>query len=93
MTTNAVEGAPIADDGTVFPVLIMLVGIKGSYRQIQTFQVEELVSHGYVVAAIDQPYSVAMVVYPDGHRWPTTIDGHRRAARSWTRTSPTSPAT
>ncbi len=68
ITTNAVEGAPIANDGTVFPVLIMLVGIKGSYRQIQTFQVEELVSHGYVVAAIDQPYSVAMVVYPDGHR-------------------------
>ncbi len=68
VTTNAVEGAPIADDGTVFPVLILLVGIKGSYRQIQTFQVEELVSHGYVVAAIDQPYSVAMVVYPDGHR-------------------------
>ncbi len=46
----------------------MLVGIKGSYRQIQTFQVEELVSHGYAVAAIDQPYSVAMVVFPDGRR-------------------------
>ena len=68
ITTNAVEGAPIADDETAYPVLIMLVGIKGSYRQIQTFQVEELVSHGYVVAAIDQPYSVAMVVFPDGRR-------------------------
>ncbi len=68
ITTNAVEHAPIADDEAAYPVLIMLVGIKGSYRQIQTFQVEELVSHGYVVAAIDQPYSVAMVVFPDGRR-------------------------
>jgi hypothetical protein len=68
ITTNAVERAPIADDEAAYPVLIMLVGIKGSYRQIQTFQVEELVSHGYVVAAIDQPYSVATVVFPDGRR-------------------------
>ncbi len=68
VTTNAVERAPIVDDEAAFPVLIMLVGIKGSYRQIQTFQVEDLVSHGYVVAAVDQPYSVAMVVFPDGRR-------------------------
>jgi pimeloyl-ACP methyl ester carboxylesterase len=46
--------------------VIELVGIKGSYRQLQTFQVEELASHGYVVAALDQPTSVAMVVFPDG---------------------------
>ena len=68
ITTNAVERAPIADDEAAYPVLIMLVGLKGSYRQVQTFQVEELVSHGYVVASIDQPYTVAMVVFPDGRR-------------------------
>jgi predicted dienelactone hydrolase len=68
ITTNAVEHAAIADDDAVYPVLIMLVGIKGSYRQIQTFQVEELVSHGYVVVAVDQPYTAAMVVLPDGRR-------------------------
>jgi pimeloyl-ACP methyl ester carboxylesterase len=69
-TTNAVAHAPIEDGADVYPVVIVLVGIKGSYRQIQTFQVEELVSHGYVVAAIDQPYSVATVVFPDGRRVP-----------------------
>jgi len=66
VTTNAVAFAPIADAIPEFPVLIMLVGIKGSYRQIQTFQVEELASHGYVVVALDQPYVVTMVVFPDG---------------------------
>jgi hypothetical protein len=68
VTTDAVEDAPVADHEARFPVLILLVGIKGSYRQIQTFQVEELASHGYVVAAIDQPYSVATVAFPDGRR-------------------------
>jgi len=43
-----------------------LVGIKGRYRQLQTCQVEELASHGYVVAALDQPHVAAMVVFPDG---------------------------
>jgi hypothetical protein len=38
---------------------------------MNTFQVEELVSHGYVVAAIDQPYAAAEVVFPDGRQ----IDG------------------
>jgi dienelactone hydrolase len=69
-TSNAVEHAPLGEDADPYPVVIVLVGIKGSYRQIQTFQVEELASHGYVVAAVDQPYSVAMVVFPDGRRVP-----------------------
>jgi dienelactone hydrolase len=64
--SNAVESAPVADDEPAYPVLIMLVGIKGSYRQIQTFQVEELVSHGYLVVALDQPHVEAVVVFPDG---------------------------
>jgi predicted dienelactone hydrolase len=35
---------------------------------MNTFQVEELVSHGYIVAAIDQPYAAAAVVFPDGRQ-------------------------
>jgi predicted dienelactone hydrolase len=68
VTTNAVVSAPVADDEPFYPVLIMLVGIKGSYRQVQTFQAEELASHGYVVVALDQPGTVAMVVFPDGRQ-------------------------
>lgn len=66
--SNAVELAPPAHDEPPHPVVIMLVGIKGSYRQLHTFQVEELVSHGYVVVALDQPYVEAVVVFPDGRK-------------------------
>jgi hypothetical protein len=65
VTTNAIEAAPVADDQPSYPVLLFLEGIEFAYRQQNTFQVEELVSHGYVVAAIDQPYVAATVVFPD----------------------------
>lgn len=67
VTTNAVLSAPVADDQPKYPLLIFLEGASG-YRQMNTFQVEELVSHGYIVAAIDQPYTAASVLFPDGHR-------------------------
>ena len=38
------------------------------FRQMNTFQVEELVSQGYIVVAVDQPYTAASVVFPDGHQ-------------------------
>jgi predicted dienelactone hydrolase len=67
ITTHAIPSAPVADDEPSYPVLIFLEGL-GGYRQQNTFQVEELVSHGYIVAAIDQPYSAATVVFPDGRQ-------------------------
>ena len=67
VTTNAIPSAPAANDPRGYPVLIFLEGANG-FRQMNTFQVEELVSHGYVVAAIDQPFTAASVVFPDGHQ-------------------------
>ena len=67
MTTNAAESAPVADDQPAYPVLIYLEGLTG-YRQLSTFQVESLVSHGYIVVGIDQPGVAASVVFPDGHQ-------------------------
>ena len=67
VTTNAIPGAPVADDSPNYPVLIFLEGAFG-FRQMNTFQVEALVSHGYIVAAIDQPYTAASVVFPDGRQ-------------------------
>ena len=58
-------GAPVAVDRPNYPVLIFLEGAMG-FRQMNTFQVEALVSQGYIVAAIDQPYTAASVVFPDG---------------------------
>jgi predicted dienelactone hydrolase len=67
VTSNAIPSAPVADDQPSRPVLIFLHGFSG-FRQHNTFQVEELVSHGYIVAAIDQPYAAAMVAFPDGRQ-------------------------
>jgi predicted dienelactone hydrolase len=67
VTTNAMLSAPVADDEPSYPVLLFLEGVTG-FRQMNTFQVEELVSHGYIVAAIDQPGAAADVVFPDGHQ-------------------------
>jgi hypothetical protein len=66
-TSNAIPSAAVADDEPGYPVLIFLEGTTG-FRQMNTFQVEELVSHGYIVAAIDQPYAAASVVFPDGRQ-------------------------
>src|SRR5829696_592349 len=71
VTTNAIPSAPVAapmaDDEPGYPVLIYLEG-QGAFRQMNTFLVEELVSHGYVVVAIDQPYTATDVVFPDGRQ-------------------------
>jgi predicted dienelactone hydrolase len=64
--THAIEAAPIASARPRYPVLIFLEGLTG-YRQMNTFQVEELVSHGYIVVGIDQPGAAASVIFPDGH--------------------------
>ncbi len=64
VATNAVAGAPVAGDQASYPALIFLAGTTG-FRQMNTFQAEELASHGYVVVGLDQPYVAASVVFPD----------------------------
>ena len=63
--TNAQPDVPIAADGGRFPVVIFSTG-RGGYRQSSTFQIEELVSQGYVVFGIDHPYTATDVAFPDG---------------------------
>lgn len=65
--TNAIPSAPVADAESRFPILIFLEGLTGA-RQMNTFQVQELVSHGYIVVGIDQPDAAAVVVFPDGRQ-------------------------
>jgi hypothetical protein len=67
VTTHAIPSAPVADDQPNYPVLIFLTGLTG-FRRSNTFQVEELVSHGYIVVGLDQPYAAATIVFPDGHQ-------------------------
>lgn len=65
--TNAVESAPVAEDQSSYPILIYLSGLDG-FRAVNTFQIEELVSQGYIVVGLDQPGAVAMVRFPDGRQ-------------------------
>jgi predicted dienelactone hydrolase len=72
VTTNAVASAPVADNQPNYPVLIFLSGTNG-FRSVNTFQIEELVSHGYIVVGFDQPGAAVMVRFPDGRQisgWP-----------------------
>lgn len=64
VTTNSIPYAPISTDRANYPVLIFAHSL-GGYRQQNTLQIEELVSHGYVVAAMDQPYVASGVDFPD----------------------------
>ena len=65
VSTNALSSVAAAADQHRYPVLLFLEGATG-FRQMNTFQVEHLVSHGYIVVAIDQPGAAAAVVFPDG---------------------------
>ncbi|MBV9769017.1 MAG: hypothetical protein JOZ32_05555 [Bryobacterales bacterium] len=74
--TYAVNGAPFARSIEPTPVLIFSPGM-GMPRELYTAQLEDLASHGYVVAAISHTYDAFAVVFPDGtniissdKRWP-----------------------
>jgi predicted dienelactone hydrolase len=67
IATHALVAAPVAAGSDRFPVLVFSPGATG-FRQHNTFEVEELVSHGYVVAGIDHPRAAREVVFPDGRR-------------------------
>ena len=57
------DAAPLR--GQRFPVLLFSHGLY-STRQAHTALIEEIVSHGFVVAAMDHPYDAISVTFPDG---------------------------
>jgi platelet-activating factor acetylhydrolase isoform II len=78
--THAVAGASFSRSVARAPVLVFSPG-GGLVREIYAAQIENLVSHGYIVAAISHPYDAIVTVYPDGHwitydpkRWPEIPD-------------------
>ncbi|MFC8625549.1 alpha/beta hydrolase family protein [Streptomyces anulatus] len=89
--SHAVPGAPVADGGGRFPVVLFSPGL-GGVRTQNTVWAEELASHGYVVVAVDHPYDSAAVVLSDGRTLRTRVaaTGDRAKdealAEGWTRT-------
>ncbi len=74
--THARERAPFARSAKQCPVLIFSHG-GGLIKEIYTAQLEDLASHGYIVAALAHPYDSMLTVFPggrsipfDGNRWP-----------------------
>lgn len=63
-TSSSID-SPLAHSEDQFSVLLFSHGRSGTRGQ-NTFQFEELASHGYVVAAVDHPYGAGYTVYPNG---------------------------
>jgi hypothetical protein len=69
---HASEGVPIARSPGRYPVLIFSPSWQG-HRYQNTFQAQELASHGFVVVTTDHPYGTELVVLPDGRRIKTRL--------------------
>ena len=65
LTSHAVENAPVAKSTKRFPVVLFSHGL-GSVGFAYTSLIEDLVSHGYVVASIEHTYTAMAVVFPNG---------------------------
>jgi len=63
--SHAYANAPLANDQDIYPLLLFSHGWNG-FRAQNTYQMEELASHGYVVAAPDHTYGSVATVFPDG---------------------------
>src|SRR6476620_11319343 len=59
------DAAPLRRGGG-WPVVLFSTGY-GVERQLYTGLVQDLASHGFVVAAIDHPHDANIVSFPDGH--------------------------
>jgi len=62
---HAVSKAPVFDLGDKFPIILFSHGWNG-FRAQNTYQVEELASHGFVVIAPDHAFGAVATVFPDG---------------------------
>ena len=65
MHSHAVDDAPCASQADGFPVVLFSPGFK-SHPLFYTAILEELASHGFVVASLCHPYSTGATVFPDG---------------------------
>jgi len=72
--SSAYPGAPLSEVEDKYPVLLFSHG-WGGFRAQSSFLMQELASHGYVVAGLEHPYGSVLTVFPDG----TTIPNNRAA--------------
>ncbi len=63
--TSSYLEAPVNPSGAPYPLLIFSHG-WGGFRAQNTFQMQELASHGYVVMGMEHTYGAVVTVFPDG---------------------------
>jgi len=72
------ENAPVASAPPRFPLLIFSHAI-GSEPYLYAHQIEDLVSHGFIVATIHHTYEVGVAVFTDGRMVPFSEENFRRS--------------
>jgi pimeloyl-ACP methyl ester carboxylesterase len=65
LPTHSRWNAPVSQEGAAFPVLLYNPTWNGR-RTVNTYLVEDLASHGFVVVGIDHTYNSEPVAFPDG---------------------------
>jgi len=63
-TSSYLNATPLAEDGP-YPLLLFSHGWNG-FRAQNTYQMQELASYGYIVAAMEHTYGAVVTVFPDG---------------------------
>jgi dienelactone hydrolase len=63
--THSFRNVTVSEGQRSYPILIFSPSWTGSRNQ-NTFQAEELASHGFVVAGIDHTYCTGITAFPDG---------------------------
>ena len=71
--THAFVDAPVVESAAPMPLILFSHGWNGVRFQ-NTYQMEELASHGYVVAAVEHTYGAMTTVFSDG-----SVAGHNPA--------------
>jgi pimeloyl-ACP methyl ester carboxylesterase len=69
LRSHSIENAKISSARKQYPLLIFSHGF-GETSLMYAGLLEDLASHGYVVAAIEHPYDASCVVFPDGRSVP-----------------------
>ncbi|MGH9683826.1 MAG: alpha/beta hydrolase family protein [Candidatus Acidiferrales bacterium] len=63
--THSLLNVPVSNEQVHYPVLVFAPSWIGQ-RWENTFEAEDLASHGYIVIGMDHPYSSRATVFPDG---------------------------
>lgn len=66
-TTNSWVNAPVSPTKPKYPVILFSHGMNGM-RFLNTYQMEELASHGYIVVSVEHTFTALGTIFQDGSK-------------------------